>query len=137
MIRDIELKNDGSREYDPTPGRPKHRWKKNYAGFQSSGGHLIGKCPQDLKLSEATELLKDAIPDCASPFDTTQYPKNFYNVYRGVVYRAVGGEFSNCYHGFPCNKTNDIDSSIIAQLKERAKKSGHAREFKKWMKMYG
>lgn len=134
MKRDIELKYDGTREYDPIPGRPKHRWKKNIAGFKVNGGHRIGKCPQDLKLSTANELIQESIADIPSRFDSNPYPKNLYVVFHGVIYRAVGGERTNVYHGFPCDKINELDSAILEKLRHLANLEGYSREFNRWIK---
>lgn len=136
MKRDITLEKDGSREYDPTPGRPKHRWKKNYAGFKKQGGHRIGKCPQDLTLSVAKRLLQNAVADVASPFDSTPYPKNLYAVYRGVIYRAVGGERTNVYHGFPCDRINNLDATVYQKLEQQAIQEGTLKNFKRWVRDY-
>lgn len=135
MIRDKFDQNDNERKYDPTPGRPKHRWKKNFAGFRPQGGRLVGKCPQNINLSEATALLQDAIPDRRTAFDINYlYPKNLYVVFRGVVYRAVGGEYSNSYHAFPCNNISRLDAGILAELRRRSEDSGHIKQFGKWVK---
>lgn len=137
MIRDKIDQNIYKRIYDPTPGRPKHRWKKNIAGFQKQGGRLVGKCPQDIKLSEATELLQTAVPDRRTAFDVDYlYPKNLYIVFRGVIYRAVGGEYNNSYHAFPCNNVSRLDAGILAELRQRAESSGYIKQFERWVKDY-
>lgn len=130
------MKNDAVRIYDPTPNRPKHRWKKNCAGFQPYQGRLVGKCPQDMKLSEAQELIETAIADPHTQFDFDGNPKNLYNVYRGVIYRAIGGDFTNIYHGFPCKNIDDLDESTLQELRTRAMHDGHLKSFEKWVKKH-
>lgn len=129
--------------YDPTPGRVKHRWDKNYAGFIDVKGKSTGKCPNDIRLSEAQRLLNEAVEperlrqqreNSDDSFSSVVYPQRLYNVFRGVVYEAWGDGATPYYHGYPARHLKRLPKDVVEELKRRAEACGHGRAFEKWMK---
>ena len=133
---DINKLTSQSFEYDPTPNRKKHRWKKNVAGFANFFGQMTGRCPNDIRLSEAQVLLNDAVPDPPSPFDDDPYPKRLYNVFRGVVYVAISSNFQMKYHAYPHRGVKKLAPATLRILEARAVSSGYHKVFLKWSDEY-
>lgn len=124
--------------YDPGQGRFKHRWNKDYAGFEADRNGYIGRCPKTMTLEKAQELLDTGFP----VYDEDEpYPEYVFNVFCGVVYVGVKTERGKSYHGYPWRGDKGmgpgIPKRIKAELQKRAFLQGESREFRKWMKKYG
>ena len=120
MIYTKTICHTTSRIYDSPANRKKHRWKKNYAGFDRYNNQIVGKCPHDITYEKAQELLEQAIPDPPSEYDIDPYPKRLYNVFRGVIYQAIGDGRSAHYHAFPADNIESMDSCTLEILQNRA-----------------
>lgn len=129
--------SNSKRVYNSPENRHKHRWNKNYAGFDRYLGEIVGKCPNDITLPQAQALLDQAIPDPPSEYDVDPHPKRLYNVFKGVVYQAIGDGRSNLYHAFPADNINSMDEETLEILQQRAAESGNEKEFKDWIKNNG
>ncbi|MBF0624446.1 MAG: hypothetical protein HQL82_06525 [Magnetococcales bacterium] len=120
-------------EYDPGNKRFDHKWSRDQAGFRWSGKRLKGQCPASITRTEglAEKLLNDGVPD---PADTDS-PDAFYNVYKGVVYRAEPTLHGVSYHGFPEKEEGKrrVPDSVLFELARRAKINGDFFQFKQWM----
>lgn len=129
-----KISSDDARVYSSPENRHKHRWSKNYAGFDRYCGEIVGKCPNNITWAEAQELLLQAIPDPPDEYDDDPYPKRLYNVREGVIYRAEGDGRSNKYHAFPADNIRSMDPDTLDILEMRADNSGDLKVFKKWKK---
>lgn len=132
--QNYKISSEASRVYSSPENRHKHRWSKNYAGFCRYHGEIVGKCPNNITLEEAQDLLLKAIPDPPDEYDDDPYPKRLYNVHKGVIYRAEGDGRSNRYHAFPADNIRSMDSDTLDTLEKRANESGYLEKFKKWKK---
>jgi hypothetical protein len=117
--------------YDPGDSRPKHKWKRTYAGFRSQDGKLIGKCPCTIGLPDATDLLNSGAP-WFNPTINDGTPDRIYNVHDGVIYEAVPTERGKSYHGFPCR--GRLPGNIMKALRAIAIAKGCAHGFEQWVK---
>lgn len=135
--KEYRIPAEAARIYDSPQNRHKHRWPKNKAGFDNHCGETVGKCPHDVTLEEAQNLLLEAIPEPQDDYSDDPFPKRLYNVRNGVIYRAEGDGRSNKYHAFPADNIDLIDSDILDELQKRAEATGHLKEFKKWKSEYG
>lgn len=123
--------------YDNGKNRFKHKWNKNSAGFITKYGNVIGKCPTSMGQEVAEDLLSNAIPISQEEFQISdKYPKKLYNVYKGVIFCAIGSGRDNRYHGFPADNIGMIEKEIFMELEKRAEKEGFLEVFKKWAKDY-
>ena len=132
-LNNYNIPSDSKRVYSTPENRHKHRWKKNYAGFSDFQRNIVGKCPNDITLEQAQNLLEEAITDPPDEFNTDPYPKRLYNVYKGVIYLAIGDGRSNRYHAFPADNIKSMDKETLRILEERAIASGDENSFKKWV----
>ena len=135
--KDYNISSENERVYSSPENRHKHRWPRNYAGFTRYYGEIVGKCPNNITLEEAQQLLVEAIPDPPDEYDDDPYPKRLYNVREGVIYRAEGDGRSNRYHAFPADNINSMDADTLAILEKRATDSGYLEQFRKWKKENG
>lgn len=87
-------------EPDEVPKR-KHHWKHDYAGVVEHNGIRISKCPANMTLEEAAEMLNGGIAWPLSGEVEGGYPRRIYAVRDGVVYRATPTNPGVSYHGFP------------------------------------
>jgi hypothetical protein len=86
-------------EPDEQPKR-KHHWDRPVAGFIRVGQNVVAKCPNNLTIDKAQQILNEAIP--WSPRNWRRpYPQRLYNVADGVLYRATPTNPGRSYHGFP------------------------------------
>jgi hypothetical protein len=128
-------------KYDAGVQRHKHHWHHPYAGIVFEGKDPVGKCPNNITQELAAELLNEGIPwyDLKRPLVCSQtqlpYPQAIYNVYKGVVYKAIPTQAGCSYHGFPIRK-RDISPKIKKQLYQLAAQKGCERELKQWLKEY-
>ncbi len=127
--------------YEPgDEGRPKHRWKHDYAGFVPARNGPVGKCPNHMTRSIAQKILNDeAVPVYEG--DDSAYPDKFYAVYKGVVYEAVPTRPGISYHAYPWRGDlpgrKGLPRSVLRQLYQVAKRRDELKEFEKWLKKYG
>jgi hypothetical protein len=125
-------------KYDAGVQRHKHHWNRPYAGIVFDGKEPVGKCPNNMTQELAEELLNEGIPwyDPKRPLICSQtqlpYPQAIYNVYEGVVYKAIPTQVGCSYHGFPVIKK--IPEEIKEQLYQLAEQKGCKRELTKWLK---
>lgn len=132
--KQCNISSDCARVYSSPENRHKHRWSKNFAGFDRYYGEIVGKCPNNIPLGEAQKLLLQAIPDPPDEYDDDPYPKRLYNVREGVIYRAEGDGRSNRYHAYPADNIRSMDQDTLEVLEKRADESGFLKVFKKWTK---
>jgi len=125
-------------KYDKGEHRAKHHWSKLEAGFEGSNKGAIGKCPNDVSLEVAGEVLNRGIPLQGAP---GRNPKKIYAVFRGVIYEAAYNNNGDFYHAYPWRGDLQgrpcLPGVIIKQLEEQAREEGTEKEFKKWWKKYG
>lgn len=125
--------------YERGEGRVKHRWNRDYAGFEPHGKGWAGKCPNTITESLAEQLLNAGIPEYDSDYD--EYPARIYTVYRGVVYEAVPTVPGVSYHGYPWRGDLPGRSGPLretrATLRQLAESRGELGEYKRWIKNYG
>ena len=88
--------------YDGGAGRKKHRWNNPYPGFEQLNGMWIGKCPCDVKLEEAEELLNDGVEEFNELDECPDgHPDSIYLIYRCWIYRAYPTQPGTSYHAYP------------------------------------
>ncbi len=120
-------------EPDQIPKR-KHHWAKKRAGVVEVKGVRVSKCPSDLTLSDAEEMLNDGIEWSPSrwPHD---HPQRVYAIREGVVYRATPTNPGVSYHGFPELLENLPPSRALRQqLIARATTLGCESEVVAWLR---
>lgn len=123
--------------YDPGEHRPKHRGATAQASFRQDGTALVGQCPCDLTQAEAQTLLAQGVPDPV--LDESGHPQRIYAVHHGVVYEAQPTRPGYSYHDYPWRGRpghNRLPRPVKRELKARAERSGHLREFNDWLKTY-
>ncbi|MBZ0145982.1 MAG: hypothetical protein K8F62_00315 [Pseudorhodoplanes sp.] len=120
-------------KYDPGANRHKHKWNKDYAGFQVEKNVRVGKCPSNLTIETAAELLNTGVP-WTNPNISSEYPHYIYNVHNGVIYKAAITVHGVSYHGFPCE--GRIPKDVLAQLRNLATERGCLKEFEEWVKQH-
>ena len=120
-------------EPDERP-KKKHRWGNADAGFVDVGGVPVGKCPSDMTLLEAQDLLQSGIPWSPRGWRHS-YPKRLYAVYRGVLYRATPTNPGRSYHGFPEHPSHFPTGSraLKDEILKRARADGCEAEVREWM----
>lgn len=119
--------------YDRGEHRTKHCWSHPHAGFVPSVRGPIGKCSNRLTDALALELLNQGLPFRQNP--DSPHPDAIYNIFEGVPYVAVKTVEGISFHGYP--HRGRMPERIRQALESRAESSGHAREFRRWMKDYG
>lgn len=125
-------------EPDERP-KKKHRWNADYAGFEqveAGGGRTmyVGKCPANLSMEIAQELLNGGIP-YFSRRARGVHPDRIYAVYNGVIYRAVPTRLGVSYHGFP-EPRRDFDplpKKIRDAVLARAQELGQEEAVSEWL----
>jgi hypothetical protein len=124
-------------KYDPGEKRKKHKWPKDAAGFlPPSGRNMHGQCPTSITRHPtlAEDLLNGGIP---WPHGA-EIPSKIYNIYKGVVYRAIPTVSGVSYHGFPerekaGNPVSDmVPDTVLEELARRADRAGDYHRFKRW-----
>lgn len=125
-------------KYERGEGRHKHRWKKDYAGFEPSDKGPVGKCPKSITEELATEILNQGVPyydDRDAPV-----PAKIYAVYKGVIYEAAPTMPGISWHGYPwrgdLRGRRPLPSGIIRKLRKQAEHSGYSIEFEQWLTQY-
>lgn len=124
----------GRVQYERGEGRHKHRWKNDYAGFVPGKRGPIGKCHRSIDQATAERLLKSGFAPPSPYGDDEDPPEVVYNVYRGIPYLAVPTQPGSSYHGYPWR--GRMAASVKNDLRARAERSGHLKEFQKWLKKY-
>ena len=119
--------------YDPGDKRRKHKWAKDYAGFEVEGGLRVGKCPLGLTGKVAEQLLNSGV-EWHNPSMGVEHPWNIYNVHDGVIYKAAITVHGVSFHGFPCE--GRIPREIVNRLRAIAEEKGCLQEFETWLKQY-
>ncbi len=119
-------------KYEPNPDRKhKRNWNEPVAGFVQVGSDTIGKCPSNLGVSEAENLLNTGL---AYPLteDEASVPQRIYNVCRGVLYRATPTVEGVSYHGFPEHpkQAQKLPKSFKSKIVELAVRLGCEQEIK-------
>lgn len=118
--------------YAPSPAdRKKHKdGAQPYPTIlQDIDGYPIGKCPADMSMEAAQDLLDEGIP-FAGRNRRSPYPQEIFNVHDGIPYRAHQKEPGR-YHGFP-ERPSRIRPDILEQLRSRAKAMGDIEAFEQW-----
>lgn len=127
-------------QYDPGERREKHKWSKDKAGFDPDVPGSPGKCPSSVTMTPglAERLLNDGIPWSNGSEPGSEYPQRIYNVYHGVVYRAVPSVPGKSYHGFPEKEQSGrlVPREVFEALAERADEAGEFHKFKDWARQY-
>lgn len=122
-------------EPDEQPKR-KHYWRKDEAGFEQVGPNFIGKCPRNLTLEDAQQLLDAGVP-WSPPKWPKKHPKRLYAIHDGVVYRAGETVPGRSYHGYPEHKSRFPKGKEASATKEallqRAEELGCELEVRRWM----
>ena len=114
-------------EQDPRRKHKRH-WDKDKAGFiTESGGEFVGKCPTNISVEQAEQLLND--PEAISVFPqrwTKEYPKTILNVHAGVLYRATWTIPGRSCHGFPEHpeRAKRLPKSVKKKILELAERRG-------------
>ena len=119
--------------YEPGDKRKKHKWAKDYAGFEVENGVRVGKCSSKITLTLAESLLNSGIP-WNNPSLPKDYPHNIYNVYEGAIYKAAITLHGVSYHGFPADKR--VPREVLGQLRKLAKEKECLEEFEEWVKQH-
>jgi hypothetical protein len=92
-------------------------------------GHPVGKCPKDMSLETAQELLDEGI-QFSGRNRRSPYPQEIFNVHKGIPYRAHQKDPGR-YHGFP-ERPSKIHPHILEQLRTRAEDAGDSEAFEQW-----
>lgn len=74
-------------EPDEVP-KKKHHWDNDHAGLLEAGGEVVGKCPANMSLAAAEDLLNDGLPWFPHRWPRS-YPQRIYGIFGGVLYRAT------------------------------------------------
>ncbi|MBF0182288.1 MAG: hypothetical protein HQM03_19915 [Magnetococcales bacterium] len=124
-------------KYDPGERRIKHKWSKDEAGFDPPDvPGSPGKCPSSVTRTPglAERLLNDGIPWPTG----AAHPERIYNVYQGVVYRAVPAIAGKIYHGFPEKEQHGrlVPNEVLDALAERADNAEEFHKFRDWAKKH-
>lgn len=121
-------------EPDELPKR-KHAWSQTKAGFTTVGtDKFVGKCPSDMTVELAQDLLNDALPWSPTNW-RSDYPKRLYAVRDGVLYRASPTNPGRSYHGFPEHPSRfpagarDLRDALLSM----AAADGCEQELRRWM----
>lgn len=113
--------------YEADPRRKHKRgWDETFAGFVTeAGGEVVGKCPADMSMQKASELLNDpeAVHERPERWER-EYPKSILNIESGVLYRATWTNPGVSCHGFPeiAERAEKLPKAVKNQLIELAKK---------------
>ncbi len=120
------------RQYEPEEPKKKHHWDYPEAGFVVQHHVLCGKCPSDMSMAEAENLLSGALVFKRHPDGS---PKRLYAVKDGVVYRAMPTLRGVSYHGFPerPSELRRLPQAFRDQLLTRATELGCEDETREWM----
>lgn len=130
----------GDRRFRYEPGeRPKrrHHWSNDYPGFVKVRGAPVGKCPSDISMERAEELLNAGIPyepDQPEGGVATGWPGRVYVVHNGAIYRATLTS-PGVYHAFPelPARLRELPRRFREKLLARARELGCERETRRWM----
>ena len=126
-------------KYEPRgPRKPKHGWSKDRPGFvEGKGDQVIGKCPSNLTIKEAEELLNTGIEwTNPSSHHKEEWPEQIYVVHQGTVYRAIPTRRGVSYHGFPAQRDISRYRRLKDEIIERARELDCEKEVKRWMRKY-
>lgn len=124
-------------KYEPRGNpKPKHGWHRDEPGFEEEkGGELVGKCPANMSLEEAEDLLNHGIHwTNPNSHHIESWPERIYAVHNGAVYRAIPTRRGISYHGFP--EYHRVPRSLKDQLLARARRLGCEDEVKRWMRTH-
>jgi hypothetical protein len=135
--------SDQSNQVAGTPGqqwqyvpdedpKKKHHWEQNVAGFVEVRGVQVGKCPKNVTMQQAQQLLNSGV-EWAPMGWRKPYPKRIYNILNGVVYRATPTIPGQSYHGFPEHR-EDLPPEMKQPLRILARQLGCLEEVEKWLK---
>ncbi len=80
--------------------KKKHHWNQGEAGFVTVGAIFVAKCPSNMSMQLAQELLDTGI-EWSPKMWPESYPQRIYCVWDGVLYRATPTIPGRSYHGFP------------------------------------
>ena len=126
-------------QYERGEGRYKHRWGKDYAGFEPGDKGPIGKCPSSIDQTTAETLLNHGVPFYESA--DAGSPARIYSVHRGVIYESVPTTPGESYHGYPWRGDlpgrPPLPRSILKQLQQQANSTNDLRAFNQWLRKYG
>ena len=119
-------------EPDEMP-KKKHAWSNAHAGFVIVQGVEIGKCPNNISLSEAERLLNAGTPVRASR-SAARHPKRIYVVHAGVVYRATPTAPGVSYHAFPerAEEFRRLPRSVREVILAEAERQGSGEDVRRW-----
>jgi hypothetical protein len=112
--------------------KDKHHWEKNEAGFIEVNGVQIGKCPNNMTLQQAQQLLESGLPWFPKGWKKA-FPKRIYNIRNKVVYRATPTIPGQSYHGFP-ERPDGVPPEMRKPLLALAEQQGCHEEVKAWLK---
>jgi hypothetical protein len=126
-------------KYERGEGRHKHVWHRDEAGFVPSRRGPVGKCHCSITDEVAERLLHTGIvapdvwvtPEYGAVWES-DYPREIYNLYRGVPYVAVPTRPGISYHGYP--HRGRLSASVRKALEERAREEGTLRVLRKWLR---
>lgn len=120
-------------ETDESPKR-KHHWTKDYAGTVRIDGRIVSKCPKNLTMKQAEELLNSGV-EWSRARSRNPYPDRIYGVLDGTLYRAMPTVRGSSYHGFPEMK-NDVppDRKLREEILRLAEIDGSERSMRKWLR---
>ena len=119
--------------YDPGQNRHKHKWSKEYPGFEVENGLRVGKCPPSVTADVANMLLNSGV-GWDNPYLPRPYPHNIYNVHEGAIYKAAITVHGVSYHGFP--HEGRIPNEVLIRLRELATEKGCVEGFEEWLTQY-
>jgi hypothetical protein len=119
-------------EPDENPKR-KHAWSNPHAGFVVVQGVEIGKCPNNISIAQAEQLLNIGIA-VDMPRSPAAYPKRIYIVHNGVVYRATPTNPGISYHAFPekVEEFRRLPRSVQEAILSEAGRLGHGDDVGRW-----
>ncbi len=121
-------------EPDERPKR-KHHWDKDVPGFVSIAGEIVAKCPRNLSLERAEELINEGIPFDSDRAGVGPWPGTIYVVHEGAVYRAKPTSPGVSYHGFPetAERCRKLPRTVRNAILARADELGCGVEVRRWM----
>ena len=121
-------------EADEQP-KNKHRWREpqDSAGFKVVSGVKIGKCPSNLDVQQAREILNEGVPYSHERWGKS-HPCAIFGVYEGVLYRAKPTNPGRSYHAFPADPDNfKWGSDLKSKILDLATRKGCREGVERWM----
>lgn len=126
---------DGSgRRYEKGVGRKKHVGTRPEPYIEHQTGrprHYVGKCPNNVSIEEATELLQRAIPGDNGDREA-DYPKVLYMVREGAIYEAATSNAGVSYHAYPYR--GKLAKALVEELRSRFVNESSRKAFEQWIK---